>query len=141
MTRRSPRGRRGRAKIGGKSIAEFMAAQAHPLRSFKLLADAQAHAEALQRQHGWPIIDRTGDDGGVPVVRERFLHNQRYVFVGIVPHTRRDGTRTTLLRWRSACPQCDAPFECSTPSEATRFNPNRRCDEHKRPGQRVRGQG
>lgn len=68
---------------------------------------------------------------------ERTYRGQRYVIVGSIPYTRRDGTRTTLTRWRSWCPRCGDPFEFSMPTTATKFEPNRRCQKHKRPGSHV----
>jgi len=64
---------------------------------------------------------------------------QQYEFVGPRRHTRRDGTETFLAVWRTTCPQCGESFLCTTPGEASKFEPNRRCQKHKRPGQRAKG--
>jgi hypothetical protein len=52
---------------------------------------------------------------------------------------RRDGEETTLLTWESRCAECGDSFLFTTPARASKFQPNRRCHRHKRPGQRVRG--
>lgn len=69
----------------------------------------------------------------------RTYRGQPYQLVETVPHRRRDGTLTTLSQWASICAQCGAPFMTTTPTEAEAFKPNRRCQKHKRPGQRVQG--
>ena len=56
------------------------------------------------------------------------------------PYTRVDGTQTRLRVWIGHCAQCGEPFECRTPARVTNFKPNRRCQKHKRPGSRVRGE-
>lgn len=53
-------------------------------------------------------------------------HGQRYEMVGVKPYTRRDGSRTTLIRWTSHCARCADPMEVST---TTKSSPNRRCPE------------
>lgn len=70
----------------------------------------------------------------------RLYHGQRYVAVAISPYQRRDGSKTALVTWQSNCPQCGQPFHCKTPILATKFQPNRRCQLHKRPGHRVKDQ-
>jgi hypothetical protein len=67
----------------------------------------------------------------------RYHRGQRYDFEGIEPHTRRDGTLTLLAVWVSFCAECGEPFRFRTPLRAGRFQPNRRCAAHKRPGVRV----
>lgn len=64
---------------------------------------------------------------------------QTYVAVGTVPHYCRDGRETTLSRWMSWCIQCSEPFMFTTPTQRSKFQPNRRCKEHRRPGQMPRG--
>jgi hypothetical protein len=64
---------------------------------------------------------------------------QHYSLTGTVPHTCRDGRETELEVWRSTCANCGEPFDCMRPAKAKRFEPNRRCQKHKRPGQRVKG--
>ena len=68
----------------------------------------------------------------------RHRHGQRYELVGTIPHTRKDSTETQLLRWVSNCAQCGEAFFVATPANAAKFEPNRRCQKHKRPGQQVR---
>jgi hypothetical protein len=66
------------------------------------------------------------------------LHNgQAYWPLGTEPCTRKDGKPAVLMRWRSRCAQCGAPFEFKR-SIKVPFVPNRRCPAHKRPGARVR---
>ncbi len=60
---------------------------------------------------------------------------QRYVVVGSQLYRRADGSEVPLIRWRSHCPDCDAPFETTTPLKAR--NPNRRCPKHHRIGVAV----
>lgn len=57
---------------------------------------------------------------------------QEYLCVGAEPHVRRDGSETTLLLWESHCATCGAVFRFKTPAAVTKFQPNRRCDRHKR---------
>ena len=67
------------------------------------------------------------------------MHNgQAYEFVAPRRHIRRDGSETLLAIWRSHCPQCGEAFLSTTPAQASKFSPNRRCQVHKRPGHRVR---
>jgi hypothetical protein len=68
----------------------------------------------------------------------KLFDGQSYEFARTEPHTRRDGTETTLMVWRSHCAQCGEPFEVLTPAGSGKFSPNRRCQKHKRPGVRVR---
>ncbi len=68
---------------------------------------------------------------------DKAFHGQTYVCIGIEPHEKRDGAQTLLARWQSNCAQCGEPFEFRMPLKATRFEPNRRCAKHKRPGKRV----
>jgi hypothetical protein len=67
----------------------------------------------------------------------RTFDGQQYELVGEQPHTCHDGTETMLSVWRSHCPTCGEPFETRTPSRARKFQPGRRCPQHKRPGARV----
>jgi hypothetical protein len=62
---------------------------------------------------------------------------QNYELTGTRPYIRRDGTETHLAVWRSHCADCGEPFELQTPGKSSRFEPNRRCPKHKRPGCRV----
>lgn len=69
----------------------------------------------------------------------RFFNGQRYVPVSLRPYTRKDGRPTLIACWLSHCPTCGEEFTCETPLFASKFQPNRRCQRHKRPGQRVKG--
>lgn len=63
---------------------------------------------------------------------------QTYTVIGSFERDRADGTVATILRWQSPCAQCGDLFETTTPAAASKFQPNRRCQTHKRPGHRVR---
>lgn len=67
----------------------------------------------------------------------REYHGQTYLLIGTRAHQRRDGSLTNLDVWQTKCADCGDTFEFSIPSKAKRFEPNRRCQKHKRPGQRV----
>lgn len=70
------------------------------------------------------------------IVRE--YNGQRYVRIGEFKRARRDGTLATVLRWQSHCAECGDPFEITTPKASNKWQPNRRCQTHKRPGVRVK---
>lgn len=72
------------------------------------------------------------------VGHEEVYDGQVYRLVELRPYTRRNGTETTLAVWRSCCAKCGDEFELITPTEASKFSPNRRCKEHRRPGAKVR---
>lgn len=67
----------------------------------------------------------------------RVYDEQVYTAVAVVPHECVDGRLTTLTKWRSACATCGDPFVTITPTRASKFQPNRRCQRCKRPGCRV----
>lgn len=69
--------------------------------------------------------------------KTRKFRDQVYKCIGLEPYERIDGSRTMLSLWRSACAECGRPFVTSLPAKARRFEPNRRCREHRRPGVRV----
>jgi hypothetical protein len=69
--------------------------------------------------------------------KAKFYDGQCYESVRTEPYTRLNGRETTLLVWRSHCPTCGDAFEVRTPLRARKFEPNRRCPEHKRPGVKV----
>ena len=50
--------------------------------------------------------------------RHAVYKGQRSVLTRTEPHTRRDGTTTTLMVWRSHCPTCGEPFERAHPHES-----------------------
>ena len=71
-----------------------------------------------------------------PLVRS--FHGQTYRLIGSFARERRDGTEATILTWESRCAECGDSFAITTPARATKFQPNRRCQRCKRPGQRVK---
>lgn len=70
-----------------------------------------------------------------PVGTIVMFRGQRYEMVGTAPHTRRDGSEITLLRWASHCARCGDAMEAKTVVNGG--SPNRRCDECKAPGVRA----
>lgn len=70
---------------------------------------------------------------------ERVHLGQEYRVIDTFKRNRKDGTVATILIWQSACAQCGALFAFTAPEGASKFQPNRRCQKHKRPGQRVKG--
>lgn len=68
----------------------------------------------------------------------RVYKGQFYTAVATLERTRRDGSTALILRWVSGCAACGAPFEITTPAASSKFEPNRRCQKHKRPGRRVK---
>lgn len=66
---------------------------------------------------------------------EILLDDQVYTLVEHRPYTRKDGAETVLLVWRAACPVCGVAFEQVRHSKG--WPDQRRCDEHKRPNQKV----
>jgi len=68
----------------------------------------------------------------------RFVDEQRYDCVGSEPYTRRDGRQTALLVWQTNCPVCGEPFNVRTAAKSRKFQPNRRCQKHKRPAMGVK---
>ncbi len=59
--------------------------------------------------------------------------DQKYLCTAVSPYTRRDGTQSALLVWESQCAECGEVFTFKTPN-GEKFEPNRRCQEHRRPG-------
>ena len=68
----------------------------------------------------------------------RIYGGQSYHLVRSEPYRRLDGGKTALLVWQSNCPVCGDLFEIRTPAKASKFQPNRRCGKHKRPGIRAK---
>jgi hypothetical protein len=66
----------------------------------------------------------------------KFYDGQSDELIGVVPHKRVAASETELLVWECHCPICSDTFEDPTPSRARTFEPNRRCQKHKRPGVR-----
>lgn len=62
--------------------------------------------------------------------------NFEYEFLGIVDHTCRDGRDVKLGHWQGTCANCAEPFTFMARGRA--IPENRRCDEHKQPGVKVR---
>lgn len=70
---------------------------------------------------------------------ERTYRGQRYAVTGSFQRERRDGTLATILEWTSKCADCGETFRITTPAASAKFEPNRRCQKHKRPGRPVKG--
>jgi hypothetical protein len=68
---------------------------------------------------------------------DRTYKGQHYWSGALRPHTRKDGTPTTLLEWKSHCAECGRLFSFWRPAKRAKFDPNGRCEEHRRPGCRV----
>jgi len=64
---------------------------------------------------------------------------QRYKLVSVQPHSRRDGSRTVLLNWRTRCAECGKPIVVTSPVNAKGLS--RRCEAHRRPGKAVTAAG
>jgi hypothetical protein len=73
--------------------------------------------------------------------RKKTFKDQVYVCMGVEPYERLDGTTTKLAVWRSACADCGQLFLVRLPAKARRFDPNRRCPAHRRPGLPVQPRG
>ncbi|RYE39506.1 MAG: hypothetical protein EOP21_10610 [Hyphomicrobiales bacterium] len=67
----------------------------------------------------------------------RLHKGQRFEVVMTSERPRRDGTIASILHWEAPCAQCGDPFQFTTPASSSKFEPNRRCQKHKRPGHRV----
>lgn len=65
------------------------------------------------------------------------VDDQTYELADTKPHTRIDGSRTTLLIWRTACPTCGDEFELTSGLVCKALN--RRCEEHRTTGKPVKG--
>jgi hypothetical protein len=63
-------------------------------------------------------------------------NGQRYEVIDLEPHTRLDGTLTTLAVWKSHCNTCGCEFVTRSPVIVTQML-SRRCQEHKRPGSKA----
>ena len=68
----------------------------------------------------------------------RTYRGQTYALIRSRPYIRRDGSTTELFIWRGHCAECGTAFGFSTPALSSKFEPNRRCREHRRPGVRVK---
>lgn len=74
-----------------------------------------------------------------PIGFERAYRGQSYRMIGTFKRARANGTEALILTWASPCAECGAQFTFTTPAASSKFAPNRRCPEHKRPGCRVKG--
>ena len=64
---------------------------------------------------------------------------QEYQFTGLRQHEKANGEWTAVLVFRSWCAECGAEFECTATQRSLEKGAlSRRCNEHKRPGVRVR---
>jgi hypothetical protein len=78
-------------------------------------------------------------DAAMNETTTKIYKDQHYELVGHEPYTRvSDGSKTSLIVWRSVCATCGQPFVTRTPIRAKSFTPGRRCDLHKQPGVRVK---
>lgn len=66
------------------------------------------------------------------------LDSQAYELSDVVPHTRQDGTATSLLAWETSCAACGSSFRALTPA-ASISGLSRRCQSCKKPGKPVKG--
>ncbi len=57
---------------------------------------------------------------------------QRFCLVAAEPYTRRDGSASMLLTWRSACPTCGTEFEVRSGLRTKSLT--RRCEAHRTAG-------
>lgn len=64
-------------------------------------------------------------------------NGQSYRVVNFQPYVRYDGSKTELVCFVSRCADCGYGYEFKLPQGATRFEPRRRCDQHKKPGVKV----
>jgi hypothetical protein len=72
-----------------------------------------------------------------PIGLVLLIDDQRYELVTTEPYQRADGEWTSVLIWRSACVDCGAPFTFTTSKAVPRWL-NRRCELHKKPGNKVK---
>lgn len=87
-----------------------------------------------------PTVVRSIDFATPPVPGTVLMvEGQRYEVIRTEPHRRRDGSRTTLIVWRTHCAETGHPFELKTGLVAKSIN--RRCPEHKAPGRPVSSAG
>ncbi len=68
----------------------------------------------------------------------RSHRGQFYTAIESFERTNARGGTSIILRWLSCCAQCGEVFYITTPAASSKFEPNRRCQKHKRPGARVR---
>ena len=63
---------------------------------------------------------------------------QQYVAIAMQPYLRKDGAIAEIVTWQSRCPVCGQTFTFELSARTSKFQPNRRCQKHKRPGCRVK---
>lgn len=63
---------------------------------------------------------------------------QIYTAIASYERARRDGSQAVILEWFSLCAQCREPFTFTAAAASAKFQPNRRCQRHKRPGARAK---
>ena len=68
----------------------------------------------------------------------KYYGGQQYECVGEQPYTRRDGSQTYLAVWETRCATCNCTFRFKYSTNSEKFEPNRRCKDHKRPGAKVK---
>lgn len=68
----------------------------------------------------------------------RMHQGQRFWVGNTSMYQRPDGSLGVMLVWASQCTDCGEQFEFTAPAASTKFEPNRRCQKHKRPGCRVK---
>jgi len=68
----------------------------------------------------------------------RMHDGQRYWVANTATYVRPDGAMGVMLVWASLCSECGQQFEFTAPAAASKFQPNRRCQKHKRPGSRPK---
>lgn len=69
---------------------------------------------------------------------DRLIAGQAYWKGEQVAHTKLDGSKTTLQRWKSFCAECGVAFTFTTPMEEPKYL-SRRCSEHAARGKPVNG--
>lgn len=67
----------------------------------------------------------------------RTIGDQVYRKVSERQHITRSGRETTLSVWSTVCAACGCEFEATSPLHAKKFEPQRRCEAHRRPGVRA----
>lgn len=75
-------------------------------------------------------------ENGIPEGMTILLDNQKYKFVGMEPYQTKSGAMTELSLWASNCATCGIPITVKHTRKLS-FQFVRRCDEHKKVGQRV----
>lgn len=71
-------------------------------------------------------------DKPLPIGTGVTMRGQRFVLVAIEPHTKRDGSQSSLSVWESDCADCGKVFQTRSPR--LKLADGRRCYLHKKPG-------